>query len=58
MKIASYFERKLIFGGPGSSVGIGTGYGLDGPGVESRWGPTKPPVQRVPGLSGSKAAGA
>jgi hypothetical protein len=24
-------------GGPGSSVGIATGYGLDGPGIESRW---------------------
>ena len=24
--------------GPGSSVGIVTGYGLDGPGIESRWG--------------------
>jgi hypothetical protein len=25
-------------GGPGSTVGIGTDYGLDGPGIESRWG--------------------
>jgi hypothetical protein len=24
-------------GGAGSSVGIATGYGLDGPGIESRW---------------------
>jgi hypothetical protein len=24
--------------GPGSSLGIVTGYGLDGPGIESRWG--------------------
>ena len=23
---------------PGSSVGIATGYGLDGPGIKSRWG--------------------
>ena len=49
--------------GRDSSVGIATRYGLDGPGIESRWGrdfpnpsrpvlgPTQPPVQWVPGLS-------
>jgi hypothetical protein len=48
--------------GPGSSVGIATGYGLDGPGIKSRWGrdfshtsrpalkATQPPVQLVPGV--------
>jgi hypothetical protein len=30
---------KLVYKtrGPGSSVGVVTGYGLDGPGIESRW---------------------
>jgi len=31
--------------GPGSVVGIATAYGLDGPGIESRWGEVFPPVQ-------------
>jgi hypothetical protein len=47
---------------PDSSVIIATGYGLDGPGIESRWGrdfphlsrpalgPIEPPVQWVLGL--------
>ena len=46
--------------------GIATFYGLEGPGIESRWGrdfshlsrpaprPTQPPVQWVPGLSRGK----
>jgi hypothetical protein len=53
--------------GPGSSVGIATGYGLDGPGIESWWGRdfshtsrpalgrTQPPVQWVPGISRGKS---
>ena len=32
--------------GPGSSVGIATGYGLDGPGIESRWGRDFPHLSR------------
>ena len=36
--------------GPGSSVGIVTGYELDGPGIESRWGARfSAPVQTGPG---------
>jgi hypothetical protein len=35
--------------GPGSSVGIATDYGLDGPGIESRWRREFPPVQTGPG---------
>jgi hypothetical protein len=56
--IMKYFPLS----GPGSSVGIATGYRLDGPDIESRWGrdfshtsrpalgSTQPPVQWVPGL--------
>jgi len=52
--------------GPGSVVGITTGYRLDDPGIESRWGrgfphlsrltlgATQPPVKWVPGLSRGK----
>ena len=36
----------LLFVGPDSSVGIATGYGLDGPGIESRWGRDFPHLSR------------
>jgi hypothetical protein len=56
-------EYYINLSGPGSSVSIATGYGLDGLGIESRWGrdiphlsrpalgPASSPVQWVPGLS-------
>jgi len=60
--LSDYYWTIIDYGGPGSSVGITTGYGLDGPGSNpggdeifrlSRpaLGPTQPPVKRVPDLS-------
>jgi hypothetical protein len=52
-----FFKVVLHHRGPSSSVVIAIGYGLDGPGIESRWGrdnshlskpalvPTQPPTQ-------------
>ena len=39
----------IVVCGPGSSIGIATDYGLDGPGIESWWGRDIPPVQIGPG---------
>jgi hypothetical protein len=39
MRSIFYFVYSTnILYGPGSSVGIATDYGLDGPEIESRWG--------------------
>ena len=68
--IDNLLYSSLLFLSRNSSVGIATGYGLDGPEIESRWGrnfrhlsrptlrPTQPPVQWVPGLArGHRAVG-
>jgi hypothetical protein len=61
--VNSFFEGRSSVGGLGSVVDIATAYGLDGPGIESRWErdfphmfrpalrPTQPPVKWVPRLS-------
>jgi hypothetical protein len=52
---------NIYISGPGSSVGIATDYGLDGPGLESRLGARfSAPVQTGPGAhpaSGTVGAG-
>ena len=59
-------DGLYVMEGPASSVGIATGYRLDGPGIESRWGRifphlsrpalghTQTPVQWLPGFSRGK----
>ena len=48
--LPSIFSLSISFwSGPGSSVGIATDYGLDGPGIESQWMRDFPPVQTDPG---------
>ena len=41
----AFVECYVILYWPGSSVGIATDYGMDGPGIESRWRRDFPPVQ-------------
>jgi len=59
------FTKYYRSNGPGSSVGIATDYGLDGPGsnpgrdeifrpFRPALGPNQPPIKWVPDLSGAK----
>jgi hypothetical protein len=38
LSVRNLYSIPVTFCGPGSSVGIATDYGLDGPGIESWWG--------------------
>ena len=60
--VCMYIYICMCIYGPGSSVGIATDYGMDGPGIKSQWdeilhpsrpahGPAHPSVQCVLGLS-------
>jgi hypothetical protein len=63
VKFLAYDLFGFCFMGRDSLVGVATRYGLDGPGIGSRWGqdfphsyrpalgPTQPPTQLVPGLT-------
>jgi len=44
------FISYFLMCGPGSSVGVATYYGLDGPGIESRLGRDFWPFQAGPGF--------
>ena len=41
-----FMVTQYSYGGQDSSVGMATRYGLDGPGIESRWGRDFPPPSR------------
>jgi len=43
-KVNHFPSVLMYYCGPGSSIGIATDYGLDGPGIEFRWRRDFPPV--------------
>jgi hypothetical protein len=45
-RLSNYYVGYIYRCRPGSSVGIVTGYGMDCPGVESRWGRDFPHLSR------------
>jgi len=45
-RVELYLYSLLGHSGSGCVVGIATGYGLDGPGIESRWGRDFPHLSR------------
>jgi hypothetical protein len=51
-RINVFFLKKVVlrilYRGRDSSVDVATGYGLDGPGIESRWGRDFPQSSRLP----------
>ena len=48
-QVSRFFSINMCYTcGPGSSVGIASDYGLDGPGIESRCGRDFPPVLTCP----------
>jgi hypothetical protein len=49
--VYEYATERFCYKWAGSSVGIATAYGLDGPGIESRWGGIfSAPIQTGTGL--------
>jgi hypothetical protein len=47
VQITAFNRSATVLCGPGSSVGIATGYGQNGPGIDSRWGRNFPHLSRL-----------
>ena len=44
--VSTFIESRNLARGPGSVEGIASAFGLDGPGIESRWGRDFPHLSR------------